>query len=212
MTLKEIAELATGLSLIVASITLIYTLIDRNLRERRSEIQKWQRLVIFRQIDGFAKDFNTIKRDYINAAVQSVLPIPKSVIQDDELQLALLSLVEAKLVAIRADGTYVAIRMSEAEDEMRRIMLIQINKREVMSRLGSKILVVLEKDSGRFTQDELMRELGEDAALIDYLDYNMLLTNMRRTGDIVIVESKVWLRSKLPSTTVKPGASQSAAP
>ena len=214
MNLKEIADLATALSLVVASITLIYTLLDRNIRERRSEIEKWQRVVIFKQIDGFARSFDDIKRGYIDAAMQSIFPIPKSAIQDRELLLALLSLVEARLIAVREDGKYAAIRVSSSEEEMRRKFLDEMAKREARNELASSILVKLETESGRYSQEQLFRELSVRQPSIEFNEFNMLITNMRRVGDIAIAaDQKVWLRSQLPPARMTPsGGSEPAKP
>ncbi len=70
MTLKDIADLATSLTLVVAAVTFVYALVERNSRERRQEIRNWQRVIIYDLIKGGVRKFDDIRVRYVVAAQQ----------------------------------------------------------------------------------------------------------------------------------------------
>lgn len=43
----DIANLATALSFVVATLAFLLSLIERNARERSAEVLKWQRVVVY---------------------------------------------------------------------------------------------------------------------------------------------------------------------
>jgi hypothetical protein len=113
MTLKDAADLATSLTLIVAAITFIYTIWERNSRERRLEIQDWQKVIVYGLIEEGATIFDDIKLRYVVAFQVSDLKVPKKDIQNESLRLVLISMVESRLVSISDDGRYLVNRVSQ---------------------------------------------------------------------------------------------------
>jgi hypothetical protein len=126
--------------------------------------------------------------------MQSTLPIPKTDIQDSELQLALLSLVEAKLIAVRLDGKYAAIRVSDQQEEVIR----QFLKRSNSDRVAAEVLIKLDTESGKYNVHQLASAL--DLGLMDVKEFNALVTQMAMSyGPLAVAQDeKIWLKSRLP--------------
>ena len=104
MTLQEIAWTAGALSLVISTATFVFNVVDRVIKERRDELLKWQRAIVYSIIQDGAITFEDIKLRYLAAAQQiSDIKVPKKEIQDSALKLVLLSLVEGKLVSVTSD-------------------------------------------------------------------------------------------------------------
>jgi hypothetical protein len=81
--IKDIADVATSLTLVVTALAFVYTLWEHNSRESRREIQEWQKVVVYGIIENGTTVFDEIIVRYVVAAQQfSDLSIPSDTIQD----------------------------------------------------------------------------------------------------------------------------------
>jgi hypothetical protein len=197
MTSDELAHYAEALTFVIATITLIVALIDRNRVERREELRKWQRLNIYELVVSGPIDFAEIKAGYLQAAQTSLKPIARKDIQDDEMRLAILSLIEAKLIALRSDNKYVPYVVSDSDEVLRKNFMATMLARENRDRVSAQVVRKLETESGKYTPHQLsdMVELGQ----MDFAEFNLLITSMWAYGPLFIAQDgKLWLKNKLP--------------
>jgi len=200
MTLKDAADLATSLTLIVAALTFVYTILERNLRERRRELEDWQRVVIYDLIETGAIQFDEIRTRYVVAAQQfSGFRIPRKDIQDGALKRLLLSMVEARLVSITDDDTYVVNRVSQSDDQFKRAAIMEMQKRQGLNMLLSNVFQTLDRDSGKFTIDQLYRSARAQEAGFSFEDFDILLREQITRGAIVsFPDGTLWARGRVP--------------
>lgn len=174
MSFKDIAEIATSLSLIVASLTLIFTFIERSSRERRREISDWQRIVVYETIAEGASTFSEIKTSYVVAA-QQYARLPKTDIQDSSLRLALMSLAEARLISVTDHKTYVANRVLINENLLKEMTYIDFVKKSRIHQVLSPLYDLLRHEGGKYTVDELHKLLKAAELGYTYEDFNVLV-------------------------------------
>jgi hypothetical protein len=201
VTLKDFADLATSLTLIVAALTFVYTLLERNSRERRKELQDWQKVVVYQIVDEGTGDFDQIRVHYVIAAQQFPdFKIPKKDIQDGALRLLLLSLMESRLISITEDGQYIVNRVSLAENIMRSAAISQMQKKLAENKLLSQLFLTLDHDSGKYGVDQLYRVLKASEDGFAFEDFDALVRDFINRGAIVLSkEGKLFARNRAPT-------------
>lgn len=202
MSLKDIVEVV---SVVIAAITFVFSLLERNAREKRKEIADWQRLAVYESIRAGSTTFETIKLNYVVAAQQYPgIDIPKKDIQDGALRLALLSLIEAKLISLSVDGRYLLNVVSTDEEEYKKVLIKNLTYRENMAQMGNRVIDALRRESGRHTVEELFVLLKAEELGLNFVDVNALIQQMIPTRVFAIDQNqKLWLSTKLPQN-VKP--------
>ena len=206
MTLKDTADLATALTLVVATVTFVLALIEHRQRERDKRIQNWQKVVVYKLIEDGASEFNEIKVLYVTEARQfSEFNLPQQEIQDSALRLALMSLLSERLISKSAEtGGFLINVVSTQESKIKDLAMIQIQQKMAQNLLVTRLYEKLDNESGRYTTDQLYRAL--DAASVSYKfeDFDNLVREQVQRGGIVSdnQSQKLWLRAKLPQ--VKP--------
>jgi hypothetical protein len=131
MTLSEISQIAGGLSLLVATATFLVVQIGRSQRARQEQLQKWQKVVVFRLIAGGESDFNRLRLSYLASVLQFEQRLPRSDLQDATLQLLLMQLLADKLVMLTDSNEYVARRALARQVEE------ETTKQMAMAQIGS---------------------------------------------------------------------------
>jgi len=214
MTLKDAADLATAMTLIVATVTFVLAFAEHRERERQKLaletqklVQNWQRVVVYRIIEQGHVDFDLIKMRYLGEAQQLfTFDLPNSEIQDDALQLALLTLIKERLISKTTDGGYVINAVSLEENEMKNFALAQMQQRKAQNALISRLFEILEVDSGKFSIDQLYRHFGAEGLGYKFEDFDILVREQISRGGIVIStpSQRLWLRAKLPQSQLTP--------
>ena len=209
MTLKDMADLATALALIIATATFVLAVLERKQREREKRIQHWQRVVVYKIIedggpDGPA-DFDWIKIQYVTEAIQVAdsFKLPTKEIQDSALKLALMSLISDHLISKTNDGQYAINVVSLEENEWRAVAMTQMQKKMAENKLVSKLYETLDRDSGKFTTDQLFREFEAERFGYKFEDFDVLVRDQIARGGIVVEPrtQRLWLRAKVPANT-----------
>ena len=207
MTLKAVADLATSLTLIVAAITFVYTVLERNARERRQEIQDWQQVVVYGLIEQGHTTFDAIKTRYVVEAQQ--FPngkIPKKDIQDGALKRLLLSMIEARLISVAEDGRYVVNRVSLSENRIREALGNEIIMRNMVNVVLSRVFQSLESDSGKYTLDHLYRHVNASEAGVSFEIFDVVVRDqITRAAIVASPDGKLWARGGVPQ---RPAANQ----
>lgn len=200
MALKDVADLATSLTLIVAALTFVYTIWERNSRERRRELEDWQRVLIYDLIETGAIEFDEIRTRYVVAAQQfSGFRIPRKAIQDGALKRLLLSMVEARLISITDADTYAVNRVSQSEDQFKRAAIVEMQKRQGLNTILSTVFQTLDSDSGKFTIDQLYRSARAQEMGLSFEDFDILVREQITRGAIVsFSDGKLWARGRIP--------------
>jgi hypothetical protein len=204
MPLGDIANLATALSLVVATLAFLLSVIDRNSRERSADVLKWQRVVVYQLIESGNTAFSDIKVHYLAAAQQLTnVRLPKREIQDGALQLILLSLMEARLVSKTDQGTFAVNVVSTQENMVRDAALIEFEKRALVTRAMSQVYDLLDRDSGKYTPDQVFRHLKIAETGLEYADFNVVVIREQINRNVFALdrEQRLWLRSRIPAQT-----------
>ncbi len=182
MTLQEIAWTAGALSLVISTATFVFNVVDRVIKERRDELLKWQRAIVYSIIQDGAITFEDIKLRYLAAAQQiSDIKVPKKEIQDSALKLVLLSLVEGKLVSVTPDWEYlvnVTERPDPAKKQMEGIAYQMFIAQQVEKKVISRIYEMVEGQPGVYTIDSLHRQLKERQFDIEFEALNLAVRNL----------------------------------
>ena len=203
MTLKDFADLATALTLIVAAVTFILAVIEHRQREREKRTQNWQKVVVYKIIEDGASDFDQIKVLYVTAAQQLLhFKLAKEEIQDDALRLALMTLVQEHLISKSSDtGGYLINAVSTKENELKEAMFAQFHKKMAENALISRLYQTLDADSGKFSTEQLYRTFEADKLGYQFADFDMLVREQIMRGGIVMNPNnqKLWLRTKVPT-------------
>jgi hypothetical protein len=203
MTLKDAADLATALTLIVATITFVLAVVEHRQRERDRRVQNWQKVVVYKIIQDGTTDFDEIKLRYVAEAQQLLdFELAKEAIQDSALQLALISLISDHLISRSLEtGGYVLNVVSTQENEIKNLAMMQIQKKMAENHLISKLYETLEVDSGKYTIDQLFRNSEAEKLGYKFEDFDILVRDQIARGGIVInaQNQKLWLRAKLPT-------------
>ena len=208
MRLKEIADLATGLSLVVTALTLIFAFWEHHVREKQRQLLNWQKVVVYKIIEDGHNVFDDIKINYIAETQQFLeFDIPKEEIQDGALKLVLMSLLETKLISISLDDQYVLNKVSLQENDFKELAAGEMRKRMNQPRLLGKLYEFLDRESGKYTIDQLYRTLEIDQYENTFDDFNVLLREMANRNVLVIArDDKIWLRSRVPQPQPQSGA------
>jgi hypothetical protein len=214
MQLKDFADLASSLSVVVAALAFVLALIERTTRERKSQLLGWQRVVVYRLVEDGISEFEQIKLHYVVAAQQYPdFKIPTRDIQDGALKLVILSLIEARLISRTDEGDYVVNVISLQENQLKNLAFAQVHKQMGVARLTSQLYEALERESGKFTVDQLYRHLDGKALGHEFEDFNVFVRDLVNRGVLVFDrEQRLWLRSRIPppqvatqQNTPKPG-------
>jgi len=210
MNLKDTADLATALTLIVATVTFVLAVLEHKQREREKlrlqhqrQIQNWQQVVVYRIIEEGETYFETIKLQYLAQAQQlSSFHLPVEEIQDDALHLALMTLIKDRLISKTTEGGFAINAVSLEENAMKNFALAQLQQRRAQNALISRFHETLETDSGKYTIDQLYRLFKAEELGYKFEDFDILVReqiSMSRGAVVVTTPSqKLWLRSKLP--------------
>ena len=140
MLLLEIAQIATGLSLVIATATFVATQVDRAKKTRQERILRWQRVIVYNLVTNGANDFDNIRDAYLARSQQFTdVQIPKSELQDSTLQLLLMQLISDNLIVYTEHNTYVPnvardvfpdenFKQLAVQDMQRRLRLIPLSQ------------------------------------------------------------------------------------
>lgn len=200
MQLKDFADLATALSLVVGALTFVFAFVDKAGRDRRTELLSWQRVIVYKIIEEGGAEFEDIKIRYVIAAQQFAdFKIPKKEIQDGALKLVLLSLMEARLISRTDEGTFVVNVVSLHENMFKDLAVAQMHKQLGMGKIMSALYELLDRESGAYTIDQLYRRVNAQELGQPFEDFNVLVRDLINRGILVIgPEQKIWLRAKVP--------------
>jgi hypothetical protein len=124
--------------------------------------------------------------------------IPKKDLQDAAIDLALMRLIEAKLISISVEGRYVLNVVSLDENDRINELRIVYMRAEAMRQMGNRILELLRTDSGKYALEELYIALKLGDADLKFLDVNGLIQGMSSQGLVTFDKAKkIWLRSQV---------------
>ena len=184
MGLQEIAWTASALSLLVATATFVANAIERTGRERREEVLRWQKTIVYSIIQDGITDFTEIKLRYLAAAQQvSDLRVPKAEIQDGALKLVLMQLLEAKLISITAEHSYL-LNVVESEfavhstKQMEALAYDLFVKQQTEKKVRSRIYELVESQPGTYSIDSLHRHFVERQFDVDFDTFNLAVRDL----------------------------------
>jgi len=215
MTLQEISWVASALSLIVATIALITSVVDRIKRANAEDVLKWQRTIVYSIIrDGFTR-FDDIKLHYLAAAQQiEGIHVPKSEIQDGALNLVLLSLQEASLISLTPDDQYlrnVVEPPNETRKQFEAAAFEMFRKQQEERKIRSRIYEVLEASPGLYTIDSLHRHFADKGFDLDFDAFNLSLRELLARREIFI-DDRQKLHARQPGVVIPPGQERPVRP
>lgn len=150
---RIIAEVIAAGSLVVGVLTFMRSTsqsqkqkIDEAKKRDEQIIRNWQRVAIYKAIgevnarDGRPISFNDLKHEYVAATVEFTdTEIPKNEIRDSALRLALMSLLEGKLVELLEDGKYRLVFRSSWDLRRQEIELIKLSEERIISNIKSTL-------------------------------------------------------------------------
>jgi hypothetical protein len=206
MTLLEIAQTATALSLLVAAATFITTQIARSKTAKQERILRWQRVVIFDLVKDGLHAFDDIRVSYLAAAQQySGAKLPKSELQDSTLRLIFMELLGEELILLTDEGEYVprTARNTLDEDLFKQAAIQQFRKTANKPKLTSTIYETLDRESGVYNIDSLYRKVNADGLGFSFEEFNVEIREMVARGIVVIEKDRLWLRAKVPPRTTQ---------
>jgi hypothetical protein len=179
------SHVATSLSLVLAAATYMYNVYRDRKKKTEKTIQNWQRVAIYKAIsDGNAKNgkpisFEDLQNAYVfNALTFKDTDIPKDKIQDNALRLALMSLLESKLIELQEDGKYRLVFSSSWKRRKNELLLIKLEQ----ERLREKIKLILHK-TPKLDKAELWSQLHESKTT--HKNYLCALRIMMMCGEII---------------------------
>lgn len=206
MSLLEIAQLATAVSLLVAAATFISTQVDRVRKSRQERVLRWQRVVIYNLIaDGYS-EFNQIRDSYVVRAQQFSEEIPKSDLQDSILMLIIMQLIADSLVKMTVENTYVPVvaNSSFPNDQMMEMAKDQMLRAFNANKLTSDIYEILERESGKYTVDQLFRHMRPDPLGYSFDHFHAHIRRELSNNVVFAPTGLLWLRSRIPSQQKSP--------
>jgi len=190
MTLQEIAWIAGALSLVVATATFVFNVVDRTIKEHQDELLKWQRTIVYSIIQDGAATFDDIKLRYLAAAQQiRDVKVPKKDIQDSALKRILLSLLEGSLISLTADGEYLVNaveRPDPAKKQMEALAYKMFMAQQVEKKVISRVYDIVESQPGVYRIDSLYRQLQERNIEIDFDTLNLAVRNLVSRRELVL--------------------------
>jgi hypothetical protein len=189
--IQSIANLATTVSAFLALVALGWTIYESNKRESQEQTRNWQRPIVYSIVrDKGGSTLEEIKGLYIQAATQKGLP--REAIQDLELNRILLSLQEAHLIALNTTGRYVPTVTSTMQDQVISNMMKEMEEQQKYREARSRIMSILEAESGKYTIDSLTRKLKDDHFDVGFEIVANLITDLR-IQNLVRVDEKQHL-------------------
>src|SRR5262245_28782777 len=162
-----------AISAFIAASAFVFSVLTRRKTERDAELRNWQRVVIYSLIEQASPlSFDDLKSRYLQRAQQLLSdPIPKKEIQDDALRRILLDLQKDGLILRKDDLRYqVQLKIpveASALEELQRM------RRE--KTLKAKLLALIERDSGVYTAETLVRRLHEQEITMSFEEVDGLL-------------------------------------
>jgi hypothetical protein len=187
-TIQAIANLATTLSAVLALAALGWAVYETNKRDASQQTENWKRPVVFSIIrEKRSASFQEIKSAYIQTATQRGLP--REDIQDYELERILLSLQESDVIGRTSLGNYIPITVTE-ELSAGLIKSQQASEKYMAAR--SRIISILESESGKYTLDSLRRKLQEEGLDVTFEIMNNLITDLK-VARVVRSDKKQYL-------------------
>jgi hypothetical protein len=179
--LQQIAWVAAAISMVVGASTFVITMIDRARRERRDELLKWQRMVVYSLVQQGYTEFDDIKVQYITAAQQITgVDVPKKEIQDAALRLVLLSLLEGKLLSLTVDQRYV-LNVVDLDEQKKQTadLAYQLFTNQVQERKAiARIFETVEAQPGAYSVDSLHRLLHERGFELDFDSFSLAVRSL----------------------------------
>jgi hypothetical protein len=190
-TLQAIANFATTISAMLALLALGWTIYEGNKRESQEQTRDWQKPIVYSIIrNKGGSTFEEIKGSYIQVATQKGLS--RDAIQDPELNRILLSLQETHVIALNAGGRYVPTLTSTMQDQAVAGMMKEMEEQTKYRTARSRIISILESDSGKYTIDSLSRKLKEEGLDVNFEIIANLVTDLRSAG-LVRKDDKQYL-------------------
>jgi hypothetical protein len=181
MLLLEIAQIATGLSLVIATATFVATQVDRAKKTRQERILRWQRVIVYNLVTNGANDFDNIRDAYLARSQQFTdVQIPKSELQDSTLQLLLMQLISDNLIVYTEHNTYVpnVARDVFPDENFKQLAVQDMQRRFGTNKLLSNIYELLDQESGRYTIDQMYRRLASSVEGFTFDDFNIQVREM----------------------------------
>lgn len=189
--LQAIANLAASVSAMLAILALGWTIYESNKRDSEEQTRNWQKPIVYSIIrDKGGSTFTEIKNSYIQAATQKGLS--QEAIQDSELNRVLLSLMEGHVIALSPTGRYIPTLTSTMQDQAVASMIKEMEEQNKYRTARSRIISILESDSGKYTIDSLNRKLKEEGLDVGFEIVANLVTDLRSAG-LVRKDDKQYL-------------------
>lgn len=183
MSESKVAPWLTAISMLAAAAGLGLALYQHNQKELEKEVAQWQRVLIYKIVsEGNGVSFRDLKLRYVTEATQlQSFKLPAKEIQDDALRFNLLDLQKDRLVILGINGTY---RPVVDIPDLQRDLIISLVKTE-SSRKDAyyvqrpKILRLIDKESGRYTTEELYQRVRDEKIDVSEDDFYNLVSSLR---------------------------------
>lgn len=201
MTLGDLSEIASSISVIIAAATFVLAQLDKRKTATRSKIVEWQKVVVYGMIRDGVDEFDGIRMSYLIAAQQYGEDLPKQEIQDSTLNKILLDLMSSNVIARSDDGRYLPVvsRTEDDMDVMKKAAMSQFMRQQNESKVLSSVYDLLERDSGNFNMDSLYRKTNAQEHGFPFDNFHILVRSMIDRGSVVAASNgALWLRTKIP--------------
>jgi hypothetical protein len=193
--IEKISHIAAALGVVIAAFTLWHALDEQNQRASREEISKWQQVAVYNIILSHEQiSFKEIKSKYLDASMQvSFEELPKNELKDDALRAALIDLQAANLIFLTTDKNYRVTMASWQYPRKERVLdLLNYDMKIKMlyPKVRLKIMDVLFKNCGQYTQEQLHREV-DSTFKVEFAVFVDMLHQMRNR-EVLLYEDGTW--------------------
>jgi hypothetical protein len=173
----------TAITTLVGVITVSFAVYEHHSKERAEEIAHWQRVLVYKIIAGRnGLRFSELKVHYVTASTQlQAFTLPSKEIQDDAMRYILLDLQRDKLIYLGVGDVYRAyIELpNPGRDQMESVVKAEFERQQTARIARPAILRLLERESGRYTVDELFQRCRDEHITIENDDLFNLIAELR---------------------------------
>ena len=176
------SEWTTTISVLIAACAFILSLYIKYRDERDANIRDWQRVIVYSLVeDSDEVSFKDLKSKYLQRVQQLVfIKLPKDKIQDDALRRILMELQKDSLIVKNERANY-QLQMKVPVETW---VLEQVRKKYHQDVLKPRILTIIERQSGQYTVEALVRKLQEENLDVSFDEIDEVIFELRGPSNI----------------------------
>jgi hypothetical protein len=177
-TLQAFANLATTITAFLTLAALFWTITESSSRETKEEVRNVQKPLIYSIIrDRGSSTFEEIRTVYLRKAAEAKLP--REAITDTELNRVILALMETHVIVRDPTGRYLPTITSTLQDQAVSNLLKEVKEREQAMVVRSRIISIVEAESGKYTIETLYQKLKQEGITVSFEMVANLVSDLR---------------------------------